>query len=139
MQLFTWSPYQTDDIRRFEPVLESEWVAGTIFGSSVGDTPVCMIEGQYGASDEDTPGNLELVVAVGGAVQHWWRNVLTGEWQQSATFGSDVAHVWGLVESSFGFNLEILVQRTDARPQHYWRDGAGWHAGPILDENILQP
>ncbi|HEY8669586.1 MAG TPA: C1 family peptidase, partial [Terriglobales bacterium] len=70
MQLFTWSPYRTNDIERFQPVLRSEWVAGDTFGSGIRDTPVCMIEGQYGASGESTPGNLELVVAVGGAVQH---------------------------------------------------------------------
>jgi C1A family cysteine protease len=141
MQLFVWSPdrYATP-IGGFQPIVfEGNWRAADIFGSGIGDTPVCMIEGQFGASDEATPGNLELVVAVGGAIQHWWRGAVTQEWRQSATFGTDVAHVWGLVESSFGFNLEILVQRTDSLPQHYWRDGLGWHAGPILDDTTLQP
>jgi hypothetical protein len=27
---------------------------------------------------------------------------------------------------------ELIVQRTDDHYQHYWRDGAGWHGGPII-------
>src|SRR5207344_2443104 len=49
------------------------WHAGVVFGSGVGSTPV-MIEGQFGASNEDRVGNFELCVQVGGHVQHWWRD-----------------------------------------------------------------
>jgi hypothetical protein len=29
-------------------------------------------------------------------------------------------------------NLEVIVLRTDGQLQHYWRDGAGWHEGPVI-------
>jgi len=29
-------------------------------------------------------------------------------------------------------DLEVIVLRTDQQLQHYWRDGAGWHAGPVI-------
>lgn len=107
------------------------WNAGPAFGAGIG-TPPCMIQGQYGMGTEFEFGNFELCVAVNGQVQHWWRNQADGSWNQSATFGHDVAVVAGLIESSYGFNLEVLVLRTDAQLQHYWRDGAGWHEGPVV-------
>jgi Papain family cysteine protease len=108
------------------------WNAGDTFGSGVFSTP-CMIEGQFGASDEKHVGNFELCVAVDGAVQHWWRdNQNNTGWQYGATFGHDVQAVTALVESSFFFDLEVIVLRTDQQLQHYWRDGAGWHEGPII-------
>jgi hypothetical protein len=108
------------------------WNAGDVFGSGVGSPP-CMIEGQFGATDEYRIGNFELCVAVGGQVQHWWRdNWSNTGWHHSATFGHDVQAVAGLVEGSFGFNLEVVLLRTDRQLQHYWRDGSGWHEGPII-------
>lgn len=109
------------------------WNAGPMFGSAV-QSPPCMIEGQYGASDENAVGNFELCVAVGGQVQHWWRDNAGGsmQWYQSATFGHDAQAVAALVEGSFGFNLEVVVLRFDGQFQHYWRDGAGWHEGPLI-------
>jgi hypothetical protein len=108
------------------------WNAGATFGGNCSSGP-CMIEGQYGLNDELGHGNFELCVAVGGQVQHWWRNN-NGDraWRQSATFGQNVEAVVSLVEGSFGFNLELIVLRTDRKLQHYWRDGAGWHAGVII-------
>ena len=108
------------------------WNAGAVFGSGV-KSPPCMIEGQYGAADELKVGNFELCVAAGGKVQHWWRaNQSDGLWRQSATFGHDVQTVVSLVEGSYGFNLEVIVLRTDNKLQHYWRDGAGWHEGSVI-------
>jgi hypothetical protein len=108
------------------------WHSGVMFGSNV-HSPPCMIEGQFGAGNENAVGNFELCVAVGGQVQHWWRNNSSAmQWSQSATFGHDVQAVASLIESSFGFNLEVIVLRTDQRLQHYWRDGGGWHEGPII-------
>jgi hypothetical protein len=108
------------------------WHAGPTFGSGIASPP-CMIEGQFGASGEKTIGNFELCVAVGGKVQHWWRaNYSDMLWRQSATFGHDVKAVVALIEGSYGFNLEVIVLRTDNKLQHYWRDGAGWHEGPII-------
>ena len=108
------------------------WNQGPTFGSGV-SSPPCMIEGQYGASDEHSVGNFELCVAVGGKVQHWWRaNYSDQLWRMSATFGHDISSVISLVEGSFGFNLEVIVLRTNNQIQHYWRDGAGWHEGQII-------
>lgn len=108
------------------------WHAGVVFGSGFYSGPV-MIEGQYGATDEDHVGNFELCIAAGGAVQHWWRdNFGGGGWQRSAIFGSNVMAVAGMVEGSFGFNLEIIVLTNSRQLQHYWRDGGGWHAGVII-------
>jgi hypothetical protein len=110
------------------------WHAGAVFGAGVSSPPV-MIQGQYGMSDELSPdGNFELCVAAAGRVQHWWRFNANGDmqWRHSATFGHDVATVVGLCSSSWGMNLEVIVLRADGQLQHYWRDGAGWHEGPIL-------
>ncbi len=108
------------------------WHAGPTFGAGCSSGP-CMIEGQFGAVNENLVGNFELCVAAGGHVQHWWRNNHgDGRWHQSATFGHDVQAVAALVEGSFGFNLEVIVLRTDHRLQHYWRDGAGWHEGVVI-------
>jgi hypothetical protein len=92
-----------------------------------------MIEGQFGMGNEDAIGNFEVCVAVGGRVQHWWRNNSGGmAWSNSATFGHDVQAVTALIQGSFGFNLEVIVLRTDGMLQHYWRYGAGWHEGPVI-------
>jgi papain like protease len=108
------------------------WNPGPTFGSGVASPP-CMIEGEFGAGSENAVGNFELCVAVGGQVQHWWRNNQADmRWIQSATFGHDVRAVVALVEGSYGFNLETIVLRTDGMLQHYWRDGAGWHEGPVI-------
>lgn len=179
------------------------WKPGEVFGRHVGGTPVCMIQGQFGASDELTPGNFELCVVVGGRVEHWFRDnsALRAEapradhadprysdavhvavkasrlqpdpgttlradvatlfrddgderiaavtkvglfnaalsaaapdrWHRTAVFGHDVKHVWGLVEGSFGFNLDLVVETTNGGLQHYYRDGAGWHEGVPID------
>jgi hypothetical protein len=93
-----------------------------------------MIQGQYGMSDETGPhGNFELCVAKGGSIQHWWRyNSGDRQWRHSATFGRDVLAVAGLCQSQWSMNLEVIALRTDNKLQHYWRDSAGWHAGPVL-------
>jgi hypothetical protein len=54
-------------------------------------------------------------------------------WQRSATFGHDIKHVWGLLEGSFGFNLEAIVETTEGALQHYFRDGDGWHEDAVID------
>ncbi len=111
---------------------DGQWHPGPSFGAGV-QGPPCMIEGQYGAGDENAVGNFELCVAVGGRVEHWWRNNYGGgTWQRSAVFAHDVAAVAGLLEGSYGFNLEVIVLRYDQQLQHYWRDGAGWHEDPVI-------
>jgi hypothetical protein len=108
------------------------WKPGLIFGSAIGSPP-CMIEGQYGADDENHVGNFELCVAAGGQIQHWWRdNQGDMQWRQSAIFGSNIQAVAALIEGSYGFDLEVVALRTDGQLQHFWRDAAGWHTGPII-------
>jgi hypothetical protein len=109
------------------------WNAGALFGAGIASSPV-MIQGQWGMVDERGPdGNFELCVAAGERVQHWWRdNSGDGQWRLGATFGHDVLAVTGLCESSWGMNLEVIVLRNDRQLQHYWRDRAGWHEGPVV-------
>jgi len=111
------------------------WNGGQVFGSGI-SSPPCLIQGQYGMNDERGNGNFELCVALpNGTVQHWWRNNQASSfpWAMSATFGSNVGRVIALVEGSFGFDLEMIVIRSDNNMlQHYWRDGGGWHAGVVI-------
>ncbi|MFK0236532.1 C1 family peptidase [Streptomyces vinaceus] len=109
------------------------WRPGEVFGSAIISAP-CLIEAQYGAADEDTAGNYELcAVGAGGRVEHWWRGNAAGSaWSRGAVFGQDALAVTGMLQGSFGFNLEVIVLRTDRQLQHYWRDAAGWHEGPVI-------
>jgi Papain family cysteine protease len=108
------------------------WHAGAIFGSNI-DSPPVMIEGQYGAGDETAVGNFELCVGAGGHVEHWWRdNHGDNAWRRTAVFGNNARSVVALVEGSFGFDLEVIVDRNDGLIQHYWRDGGGWQEGPVI-------
>jgi len=109
------------------------WEGISVFGAEI-NSPPCMIEGQFSASDETKVSNFELCVAApGGKVEHWWRaNSSDSLWRKSATFGHDVKSVVALVEGSYGFNLEVILLRTDKMLQHYWRDGNGWHEGAII-------
>jgi hypothetical protein len=116
------------------------WLPQEVFGplapfrSSCSSGP-CMIEGQYGALDENAAGYFELCVAIhDGTVQHWRReNQSQARWYHEATFGHDVQAVLALVEGSFGFNLEAIVLRADGMLQHYWRWSPGyWFEGAVI-------
>lgn len=113
---------------------ETQWQVGEQFADDMNiNSPPCMIEGQYGAFDETRIGNFELCVANNGKIQHWWRDNFGGTgWHHSTIFGHDVKTVVSLVEGSYGFNLEVIVLRTDNKLQHYWRDGRGWHEGVVI-------
>jgi hypothetical protein len=113
------------------------WAALETFGSDIGNTPVCMIEGNFGTKDETSHGNFELCVATpSGGIQHWWRNNGGDQtWQMSATFGSGVRDVVGMIQSSWG-NLEILAFM-DPGYAHFLRDAAGWHQSPGLITPIV--
>jgi hypothetical protein len=113
---------------------DSAWHAGDLFADDMNiDSAPCMIEGQYGAVNENSIGNFELCVAKSGKIQHWWRDNFGGTgWHHSATFGHDAKKVVSLVEGSYGFNLEVVVLRTDNKLQHYWRDATGWREGVVI-------
>ena len=112
------------------------WNAGAIFGAGISaSSPPCMIQGQFGMANEYGTGNFELCVALpNGTVQHWWRNNQAQgfPWALGATFGSGVRCVVALLESSFGFNLELIVLRDDNMLQHYWRMGGTWFPGAVI-------
>jgi hypothetical protein len=111
-----------------------DWNIGATFGSGISG-PTCMIQGQFGMATESGHGNFELCVATpAGTVQHWWRDNQDPAlpWHLSATFGSDVAFVLALVEGSFGFNLEVIVERNDNQLQHYYRAGTQWYSGETI-------
>ncbi len=92
-----------------------------------------MIEASYGQSDETQSGNFELCLAVDGKVEHWWRhNHGDMVWRRSAIFGNNVKSVLGLLQGSYGFNLEVVVLRMDNKLQHYWRYGGTWNEGVII-------
>jgi hypothetical protein len=108
------------------------WIPGATFGVEVRSSPV-MIEASFGQKDENAVGNFELLVAVDGRVEHWWReNGGSRAWQHSATFGTGVERVCGLLQGSYGFDLEAVVVRYDGGLRHYWRHGGAWETGRVL-------
>jgi hypothetical protein len=117
------------------------WVPCEEFGNNILSPPV-MIRSQFGATDETEPGNYELCVAVDGSVEHWWavgnpEPGTTATWTNAAIFQTNVAgqqikQVLGLIESSYGFDLEVVAELDDGSLQHFWRDGGGWHPGPVF-------
>ncbi|MGD3109364.1 C1 family peptidase [Streptomyces sp. YGL11-2] len=115
------------------PSTTAGWAGIDAFGANATEAP-CLIEGTYGAGNEAGVGNFELCVPVaGGQVEHWWRsNATLGAWTRSAAFGANVRRVLGLLQSTYGSNLELIVESNDGRCQHYWRDGGGWHPGPVI-------
>jgi len=126
--------------RYFRPNASAAWQACETFGSNVTSPPV-MIAGQYGAADETVMGNYELCVAVNGAIQHWWKGSpqnAGSQWAMSASFGQNVKQVLGLIQSSFGFDLELIALLNDGTLQHFWRYSGdlSWHAGPIFGSTV---
>ncbi|HYC20948.1 MAG TPA: C1 family peptidase [Candidatus Bathyarchaeia archaeon] len=109
------------------------WNSSASFGTGI-QSPPCMIEGQYGAQDENSVGNFELCVAnQNGNVEHWWRaNSSDQLWRKSDTFAQNVQSVVALLQGSFSFNLEVIVLRTDKNLQHYWRSGNTWNEGVVI-------
>jgi hypothetical protein len=108
------------------------WKSSVTFGASI-DSPPVMIEGEFERKNENDVGTFELCVAVKERVQHWWRyNHGDGVWRNSATFGHNIKSVISLGQCSYGFNLEVIVLRTDNKLQHYWRGGNVWNEGVII-------
>jgi hypothetical protein len=117
------------------------WAAAEKFGSGVNSAPV-MIRSQYGEPNETVPGNYELCVAVNGSIQHWWTTGdagATANWTRSATFGTNqagktVQRVLGMIQSSFGFDLELIALLSDGSLQHFWRSSGNlqWYPGPVF-------
>ncbi|WP_327654346.1 C1 family peptidase [Streptomyces sp. NBC_00483] len=109
------------------------WTLIGTFGQNATGAP-CLIESTYGAGDDAGIGNFELCVPIaGGQIEHWWRyNSSPGPWNRSAVFGTGIRRVIGLLQSTYGTNLELIAERTDGQYQHYWRGTSGWSAGPLV-------
>jgi C1A family cysteine protease len=124
-------------MQRYYRVLNGGWSAQEKFGSNVHSYPV-MIRSEFGETNETAPGNYELCVAVNGQFQHWWtQGEAAAHWTMDAAFGTNIRQVLGLIESSFGFDLELIALLTDGSIQHFWRDNV-WHAGPIFGKGPVQ-
>jgi hypothetical protein len=121
----------------------TKWEACETFGQNINSPPV-MIRSHFVASDETVPGNYELCVAVNGSIEHWCTsgNPEPGKhttWHKCAqTFGVNVDAVLGLIESSFGFDLELIALLNNGSLQHFRRDSrtAVWQAGPVFGTTI---
>lgn len=141
-----------------------QWFEGEHFGSGVGESPPCMIQANHGTNTENDIGEFHVCVAVNGQVQHWIRDnsALATErpipghldpvyykesrkmrWRLANTFGSNVKHVWGMMESAYHFNIEIIVETTDGKLAHAYLDwpsmkwSGPWNIG--IDAFTKQP
>ncbi|KAF2474389.1 cysteine proteinase [Lindgomyces ingoldianus] len=116
---------------------DEEWKKGERFaiGYNIGDTPPVMIQ-DFWTKDENAFGGFQLLVAHNGHVDHWQRvndDILKtppvdgsqGKWQQMATFGSNIRHVWGLVQGSFNHALEAIVEDNNGDLWH-WQYTGTW-------------
>ena len=109
-----------------------DWELLATFGSGITSAP-CLIEGQFDAGNELEPGNFELCVVQNGRFEHWWWDCSRQRaWVRSAVFGDRLKRVVGFLQGSFGFNLEVIVERVDGKYQHYWRSDDGWHLGTVI-------
>ena len=71
-----------------------------------------------------------------GQIEHWWRNnSYDNSWNSSIVIMDDNAtytEVVGLIESSWTFNLEIIVLAGNRLSAHFNREGATWYFGDWL-------
>ncbi|KAK4183969.1 hypothetical protein QBC35DRAFT_392695 [Podospora australis] len=87
------------------------WKAGETFGSDVPlDTPPVMVQDYLSANDELSVGGFQLAIAVNGTVQHWTRDSKTENWSLRENAGSDVRHVWSLVQTGVENKMHMVVE-----------------------------
>ncbi len=118
----------------------SPWKAGEVFGTGIpANAHPVMIQDFWRTDSEAAAGGFQLLVAVGGHVEHWQRtNTNTtvsssidgagaGGWTKAgASFGSGLRNVWGLAQGSFQDKMHAAVETTDGRMAWYEYDGS-WH------------
>jgi hypothetical protein len=122
------------------------WLAGEVFASHIPDTPPVMIQDFFDTRDERDHGGFQLLVAAeDGWVEHWQRRNgdilkrppmkgVQGRWERVGRFGDgDVMNVWGLVQGSFNFALEAVVEDFEGRLWHWEFDGA-WKKMDMIPE-----
>jgi hypothetical protein len=94
------------------------WSPPTLFGSSLGQvSSVSLIQSNFGS-----PGNLEVVAAVGGQVYFFWRDsgpsfTWNGPFPLAGILGSP-----SLIQSNFGRNFELVVASISGGLDHYFRN-----------------
>ena len=105
-----------------------------MFGSGIPlDTPPVMIQDFLNTANETSIGGFQLVVAVGGSVQHWERvnddiqakapvEGVQGKWVLVETAGTGVKHVWALVQGSFNQKMHMITEGTDGQLAYWERD-----------------
>jgi hypothetical protein len=126
---------------------EEEWHEGELFGEGIPNTPPIMIQDFWGTKDENAAGGFQLLVANSiGNVEHWQglnHNALSyppteGKpwvWEKVSEFGNgEVKHVWGLVQGSFNFGLEAIVEDIEGDLWH-WRYNGEWEKGDKLPDH----
>jgi len=105
-----------------------------------------MIQVKYGTANELQPGNFELCVAHNCQIQHWWRNngnldiqppvvghvtpPATSLWESERHFRQQYQARVGADREQL---LEVIAELNSGQLQHFWRDGAGWHNGPVIN------
>ncbi len=115
------------------------WIPSEVFGSSVpADAHPVMIQDFWRTDSEKDAGGFQLLVAVGGHIEHWQRintDIATnppaagdgaGQWGKVATFGSGVKNVWSLIHGSFNSKMHAAVEKADGQMVWYEYDGS-WH------------
>jgi C1A family cysteine protease len=123
---------------------DTAWQAGEVFGSGIGDTPPVMIQSHFWTVNENSAGAFQLVVVVGGQIQHWQRVNkdleeggkpavgVQGQWGLISTFGGGVKHVWSLVHGSFNHALELVAEYDTGIMIHWRYTNDGWRPAAIV-------
>lgn len=104
-----------------------------------------MIQDFWETRYEDSIGGFQLLVAKDGYAEHWQRvneDILEnppvegeqGMWEKVGEFGDgEIRHVWGLVQGSFNFALEAVVEDVDGA-LWYWEYTGEWKKRARLPE-----
>jgi hypothetical protein len=114
------------------------WNDGGVFGPAGCNGVPGFTQGDYNAL-----GNFEVVVSVGGRLQHVWRD--GGGWHNGATFGTNIARSGpSLIQSTYGGphgNLECVAVRTDGTMQHFWRNETTfvWNSHVVFGTGVSSP
>ena len=98
------------------------WSGPTRFGGNLGsiDGGVSLIQSNFGS-----PGNLELLVSVGGKLYHFWRDSGPSfTWNGPYHIADGVSGSPGFIQGRFGTkgNFEVVIPAAGSGLIHYWRN-----------------
>lgn len=105
------------------------WSGPDFFASGVSGTP-SFIQSKIGA-----PGNFEVVTPLAsGGMGHFWRENShpAMPWHGPNQFGNGSVDGVDLIQSNYGYNLEVVATVDCNRVSHYYRDGLGNWSGPAV-------